>query len=294
MMRQLIDWILGRMIHLKSSREVDRMRESADLVGRTLAEVARHIEPGVTTAELDAVAEDYIRTHDAEPAFKGYQVGRNVFPSTLCTSVNDAVVHGIPGDYALQEGDLLSIDCGVKLNGYYGDSAYTFPVGSIGEEAKRLCRATYVALHRGIEKAVSGQRIGDISHAVQAHCEEQGYGIVRDLVGHGIGQELHEDPQVPNYGDPGRGRRIKNGLTVCIEPMVNQGTGEVTTDDDGWTIRAADGGLSAHYEHMVVARDGEPAVLSTFEYIEDVIDAPYTDAHADDPHPSELPAQQNA
>jgi methionyl aminopeptidase len=263
------------MVHLKSQREIERLRESADLVGRTLAEVARHIDVGVTLRELDAVAEDFIRTHDAEPAFKGYQVGENVFPNTLCTSVNDGVVHGIPDDYALQDGDLLSIDCGVELNGYYGDSGYTFAVGSISDEDAALCRATYEALHEGIAQAVAGHRIGDISHAVQSYCESRGYGVVRDLVGHGIGQSLHEDPQVPNFGSPGQGRRLKSGLSVCIEPMINRGTPEVTTGADGWTIRSADGLPSAHYEHMVVVRDGEAEVLSTFQYIEDVVQPPY-------------------
>ena len=278
-MRWLTRWIdrlRGRMVHLKSEREIDRMRASADLVGRTLAEVAKHVAVGATLTEIDAIAEEFIRTHDAEPAFKGYEVGDHVFPSTLCMSVNDAVVHGIPNGYALQSGDLLSVDCGVKLNGYYGDSAYTFAVGEISDENAALCRATYEALHRGVEQAVDGHRVGDISAAVQAHCETHGYGVVRDLVGHGIGQSLHEDPQVPNFGTAGRGRRLKRGLTICIEPMVNRGTAEVTTDADGWTIRAADGLPSAHYEHMVVVREGEPDVLSTFEYIEDVVGhAPY-------------------
>lgn len=263
------------MVHLKSEREIERLRESADLVGRTLAEVARRVEPGATLNEIDAVAEEFIRTHDAEPAFKGYEVGSNVFPNTLCMSVNDAVVHGIPSDYTLKEGDLLSVDCGVKLNGYYGDSGYTFGVGSISEENAALCRATFDALHKGIEQAVAGRRIGDISHAVQSHCEGHGYGVVRDLVGHGIGQSLHEDPQVPNFGEAGTGRRLKPGLTVCIEPMINRGTGDVTTDADGWTIRSADGLPSAHYEHMVVVREGEAEVLSTFDYIEERIHPPY-------------------
>lgn len=263
------------MVHLKSQREVERLHESADLVGRALAEVARHIEVGVTLKELDAVAEDFIRTHGAEPAFKGYQVGDNVFPNTLCTSVNDAVVHGIPDDYALQNGDLLSIDCGAKLNGYYGDWGYTFAVGTLDEEDAALCRATYEALLKGIERAVAGRRVGDISHAVQTHCESHGFNVVRDLVGHGIGRSLHEDPQVPNFGPPGQGRRLKPGLSICIEPMINRGTAEVTTDADGWTVRAADGLPSAHYEHMVVVREGEAEVLSDFGYIEDVIDPPY-------------------
>lgn len=263
------------MVHIKSEREIDRLRESADLVGETLAEVARHIEVGVTLAELDAIAEDYIRTHGAEPAFKGYKVGDNVFPNTLCTSVNEAVVHGIPNDYALQDGDLLSIDCGAKVNGYYGDWGYTFGVGSVSEEDAALCRTTYEALHEGIAQAVAGRRIGDISHAVQTHCEAHGYGVVRELVGHGIGQELHEDPQVPNFGAPGQGRRLRSGLTICIEPMINRGDSAVSTDPDGWTIRAADGLPSAHYEHMVVVREGEAEVLSDFGYLEDVIQPPY-------------------
>ena len=263
------------MIQLKSQREIDLMRESADLVGRALGEVAKRIEPGVTLKELDAVAEDFIRTHDAEPAFKGYQVGDNVFPGTLCTSVNEAVVHGIPSDYALKEGDLLSVDCGVKLNGYYGDNAYTFAVGEISEEARALCQATYDAMHLGIEQAVAGNRIGDIGHAVDQHCSTRGYGVVRDLVGHGIGKELHEAPQIPNFGDAGKGRRLKRGLTVCIEPMVNQGTAAIDVDSDGWTIRTADGLPSAHYEHMIAVRDHEPQILTTYDYIENVVDPPY-------------------
>lgn len=263
------------MVHLKSQREIERLRESADLVGRTLAEVAKHIDVGVTLNELDAVAEDFIRTHDAEPAFKGYQVGDNVFPNTLCTSVNDAVVHGIPDDYALQDGDLLSIDCGVKLNGYYGDYGYTFGVGTISEEDAALCRTTYESLWKGIEQAVEGNQVGDIGHAVQSHCEAQGYGVVRELVGHGIGQSLHEDPQVPNFGAPGQGRRLKRGLSICIEPMINQGVADVGTDPDGWTIRTADGFPAAHYEHMVVIHEGETEVISTFEPIEKETQPPY-------------------
>ncbi len=263
------------MVHVKSQREIERLRESADLVGRTLAEVARHIDVGVTLKELDAVAEDYIRTHGAEPAFKGYQVGDNVFPNTLCTSVNEAVVHGIPNDYALQDGDLLSIDCGAKLNGYYGDWGFTFAVGTVADKNAALCRATYQALLDGIDQAVAGRRVGDISHAVQSHCEAHGYGVVRELVGHGIGQSLHEDPQVPNFGNPGQGRRLKPGMTLCVEPMINRGGSEVTTDSDGWTVRAADGLPSAHYEHMVVVQEGEAEILSDFGYIEDVVEPPY-------------------
>jgi methionyl aminopeptidase len=263
------------MVHLKSTREIDLMRESAQLVALTLAEVARYIRPGVTTAELDEIADDYIRTRNGVPAFKGYMVGNLTFPSTLCISVNDQVVHGIPGDNVLEEGDLVSVDCGVLLNGYYGDSAYTFAVGEISEENAQLCKITYEALYKGIEKAMSGNRVGDVSYAVQTHCESHGYGVVRELVGHGIGRKLHEEPQVPNYGNRGAGRKLKDGLTMCIEPMINRGTHEVVTASDGWTIYTADGQPSAHYEHMVAVRGGRPEILSTFEPIEDVVDAPY-------------------
>ncbi len=264
------------MVHLKSQREIDLMRASADLVGRTLAEVARIIEPGVTTAALDRVAEDFVRSHGAEPAFKGYRVGQlPPFPGTLCVSVNDVVVHGIPGSYELQDGDLVSVDCGVRLNGYFGDSAYTFAVGDISEEDARLCQVTYDALHEGVARAVHGNRIGDVSFAVQNYCESLGYGVVRDLVGHGIGRKLHEDPQVPNFGRQGTGRKLKQGTTICIEPMINRGTHAITTDADGWTIRTADRAPSAHYEHMIVVRRGQPEILSTFAYVEEVIEAPY-------------------
>jgi methionyl aminopeptidase len=227
------------MIKLKSAEEIERLRDSADLVGRTLAEVAKLIRPGVTTGTLDAVAEDFIRTHGGTPAFKGYQVGNSVFPASLCISVNDVVVHGIPGDAALQEGDIVSIDCGVLLNGYYGDFAYTFGVGRISAENRRLLQVTYESLQLGIEAAVAGNRIGDISSAVQRHCEHAGYGVVRDLVGHGIGRSLHEEPQVPNFGRRGTGRKLRPGLSICIEPMVNRGTRKVTIDNDGWTVRTA-------------------------------------------------------
>ena len=262
------------MVHLKSTRELEYLRASADLVGRTLAEVARYIRIGVETAELDAVAEDFIRSNDAVPAFKNYRVGSNVFPSTLCISVNDAVVHGFPGPEKLLEGDLVSVDCGVVLNGYYGDSAFTFGVGAISPERAQLCRITYEALQKGIDVAVVGGRVGDISFAVQEHCEAFGYGVVRDLVGHGIGRSLHEDPQVPNFGRRGTGRKLKEGLTICIEPMVNMGTAEVQTDTDGWTVRTADASPSAHYEHMIAIRRGAPEVLTTFDYIEAALPEP--------------------
>lgn len=259
------------MVHLKSDREVERLRASADLVGRTLGTVATAIAPGVTTLELDAIAEQFILDHDATPAFKGYRVGREVFPSTLCTSVNDEVVHGIPNNTPLKEGDIVSVDCGVFLNGYYGDSAFTFAVGDISDDTRRLLAATYESLMLGIEQASAGKRLGDIGAAIQQHCETQGYGVVKDLVGHGIGQNLHEDPQVPNYGRAGSGRKMKNGLTMCIEPMINRGTAAVRTEGDGWTVKTADSLPSAHYEHMIVVRPGEAEVLTTFGYIEDAL-----------------------
>ena len=261
------------MIHRKSTDEIEQLRASADLVGRTLAEVARHVAPGVTTGELDAVAEAYIRTHDAVPAFKGHRHGPHVFPGTLCTSVNDEVVHGIPGDRVLRDGDLLSVDCGVILDGYVGDSAYTFAVGTISEQDAALCAATHEGLWKGLEQCVDGRRIGDVGHAVQTRCE--GYGIVRELCGHGVGKDLWEDPQIPNVGRPGRGRKLKRGLVVCIEPMITTGTDAIETDSDGWTVRTTDGSRAAHYEHMVAVTPEGPDVLSTFAHIEEVVDAPY-------------------
>ncbi len=263
------------MVELKTKNEIEHLRRAADLVGRALGKVAEKVLPGVSTAELDQVAERYIVAHNAEPAFKGYRVGGNVFPSTLCVSVNDAVVHGIPDAYRLQEGDLVSVDCGVKLDGFYGDSAYTFVVGEVDESIIELCAATYEALGAGVAQCVAGNRIGDVSHAVQSYCEKRGYGVVRDLVGHGIGRKLHEDPQVPNVGRRGSGRKLKEGMTLCIEPMINMGTANVVTGDDRWTVRAADGRPSAHYEHMVVVRGGAPEVLTTFEHIEAVVTPPY-------------------
>ncbi len=254
----------------KSAYKIDRLRESADLVGQTLGQVARYIEPGVTTRQLDRIAEAFIRERGAEPAFKGYRVGNLIFPGTLCASVNDTVVHGVPNDAPLREGDLLSVDCGVRFNGYYGDSAYTFPVGEISAEKRALCEATYGALHQGIEQAVAGRRIGDISFAVQQHCESRGYGVVQELVGHGIGKKLHEKPNVPNVGGPGTGSRLIRGMTLCIEPMITLGTARTAVDADGWAVRTADGKAAAHYEHMVAVQSGQAEVLSTFAYIEAV------------------------
>jgi methionyl aminopeptidase len=259
------------MIHLKNDREIELLRASADLVGRTLGAVASAVVPGVSTLELDQIAEKFILGHGAKPAFKGYQVGREVFPATLCTSVNDEVVHGIPNETVLKDGDIVSVDCGVLLDGYYGDSAFTFAVGSISDENRQLLATTYDSLMSAIKVATTGKRIGDIGAAVQELCEERGYGVVKDLVGHGIGRSLHEDPQVPNYGRAGSGRKLKTGMVICIEPMINLGSAYVRTEGDGWTVKTADLMPSAHYEHMVVVRPGEAEVLTTFQYIEDAL-----------------------
>lgn len=263
------------MVVLKSDREIELMRQAADLVSRTLAEVGKIIEPGVTTSKLDAIAEEFIRDNGAEPAFKGYKVGSLVFPATLCISMNDEVVHGIPGDYELQDGDLASVDCGVVLNGYYGDSAYTFGIGEISDEDAELCRVTLESLKKGVEQTVAGKRVGDISYAIQTHCESHGFGVVKDLVGHGIGRKMHEPPQIPNFGDRGSGKKLKKGMVLCIEPMINRDSPEVVTDADGWTVRTADGQSSAHYEQMVAIGSKGPIVLTSFDYITDVRDAPY-------------------
>ena len=263
------------MVHIKTHSEIEKLRSSADLVSRTLAEVARHLKPGVSTRDLDAIAEDFVRTNGAEPAFKGYRIGPNVFPATLCISIGDVIVHGIPGDHTVKDGDLVSVDCGVVLNGYYGDSAVTFGVGELSDEQIRLARTTYESLYEGIGMAIDGSRVGDIGHAVQQYCESAGFGVVYELVGHGIGKGLHEEPQIPNVGRRGTGRKLATGTTLCIEPMINMGSGRVKSDNDGWTVRTIDGKDSAHYEHMIVVNPGEPEILSTFEYIEDIIVPPY-------------------
>ena len=264
------------MIHLKNEREIEGLRASADLVGRTLGAVAPAVVPGVSTMELDQIAEKFILNHGAKPAFKGYRVGKEVFPATLCTSVNDEVVHGIPDNTLLKEGDIVSVDCGVLLDGFYGDSAFTFAVGAISEDTQLLLATTYDSLMLATKQATTGKRLGDIGAAIQELCEERGYGVVKDLVGHGIGRSLHEDPQVPNYGRAGSGRKLKSGLVICIEPMINRGSAHVRTEGDGWTVKTADSLPSAHYEHMVVVRPGESEILTTFRYIEDVLEVlPY-------------------
>ena len=258
---------LGRRIRIKTDEEVELIRESSLLVGRTLAEVAKHIKPGATTLQLDAIAEEFIRDNGAEPGFKGY----GGFPNTLCASLNEAVVHGIPNDRPLQDGDIISLDCGVLKNGFYGDSAYTFEVGEVAPEIKKLLSVTKECLSLAIEQAVAGKRIGDIGSAVQTHAESNGYGVVRELVGHGLGTELHEAPEVPNYGRRGNGPRLVDGMVLAIEPMINLGTREILTHEDGWTIVTKDSKVSAHFEHDVVVRSGKADVLSSFVEIEKVI-----------------------
>ena len=252
------------MQKLRSAEEIEILRENNLLVSKTLAEIAKMIEPGVTTAALDRRAEEYIRDHDAVPGFLGY----GGFPNSLCTSVNDAVVHGIPSEYELKEGDIISIDCGTYKNGFYGDTAYTFAVGEINGEVKKLLKATREALFKGIEKAMAGNRVGDISFAVQTHAEDAGFSVVREMVGHGLGSNMHESPEVPNYGKRGKGPKLKSGMVICIEPMINMGTRNIKQDSDGWTIRTMDNKPSAHYELALAIRNGEADILSTFEYIE--------------------------
>jgi methionyl aminopeptidase len=255
------------MLYLKTDEEVGLLKESNMLVSRTLAEIARYIQPGVTTLYLDEVAETFIRDHSALPAFKGY----GGFPNTLCTSVNDEVVHGIPSGYELKEGDIISVDCGVILNGWYGDSAYTFAVGQISDEIRSLLEFTKASLVEGVKVAVAGNRIGDISSAVQVKAESGGFSVVRELVGHGIGKKLHEPPEVPNFGKRGTGPKMDKGLVICIEPMINLGSKETLQMSDGWTIKTADGKPSAHFEYAVAVNRGEADILTTFEFIEEVL-----------------------
>ena len=257
-------------ISLKNSADVAGIREAAAVVERALAAAAEWVRPGVPTLRLDMAAEAVIRDAGGRPAFKGYQMGGDTdpFPGSLCISVNDVVVHGFPSTTELREGDVISVDCGVELGGYFGDFAYTFPVGEISREAQGLLDTTRASLYAGIEQAVAGKRVGDIGYAVQSYCESRGYGVVRDLVGHGVGRRLHEPPNVPNLGRRGVGKKLKAGLTICIEPMINGGTGDVTVDADGWTVRTADGAPSAHFEHMVLVEKGRAEILSSYALIE--------------------------
>jgi len=263
MLRQLLKpqrWV-------KTETEIELVRQSSLLVGKTLAEVARYIHPGVTTKYLDEKAEAFIKAHGATPSFKGY----NGFPAALCTSINEVVVHGIPSERQLCEGDIISIDCGVFMNGYHGDSAYTFSVGQISEETALLLERTKVSLYKGIACALRGNRTGDIGYAVQSYTESFGYGVVRDLVGHGVGQKLHEKPEVPNFGKRGTGQKLETGMTIAIEPMINRGKRQVVVEKDGWTVRTVDRKPSAHFEHTVVVGAHHAQVLSTFEFIEEVL-----------------------
>ena len=255
------------MIYYKSEEEIDLIRESSLLVGKTLAEISGLIKPGVTTLGLDKIAEEFIRDNGAVPAFKGY----GGFPNTLCMSPNEQVVHGIPNNTPLNDGDILSVDCGVLINGFYGDSAYTYEVGNVRGEVKKLLIVTKESLYKGIEQAIFGRRLGDIGYAIQEYSESFGYGVVREMVGHGIGKNLHEKPEVPNYGKRGKGIKLNEGLVIAIEPMINMGTKSIHQHADGWTITTADGNFSAHFEHTIVVRKNEAEILSSFKEIEKVL-----------------------
>lgn len=254
-------------INYKSVEEIELIRESSLLVSKTLGEIAKVIAPGVKTIELDKLAETFIRDNGGVPAFLNY----HGFPYSLCISLNDQVVHGFPGSHVLTEGDLVSVDCGVVLNKYYGDSAYTFAIGEVNDQVKKLMRVTQESLKLGVEKAVVGMRIGDIGYAVQEHAEKNGFGVVKELVGHGVGLKLHEKPEVPNYGKRGAGIKLEEGMVIAIEPMINAGRAGVKFWDDGWTVSTSDKKPSAHYEHTVAVRKGTPDILSTFDYVENVL-----------------------
>lgn len=252
-------------INIRSKEEIELIRVSSLLVGKTIAEVAAHIKPGVTTLELDKIAEDFILSHNAKPAFKGY----DGFPSSLCISVNSEVVHGLPSLRELKDGDIITIDCGVLKDKYYGDSAYTFAVGNVDDDVLQLLKITKESLYLGIQKAIAGNRVGDVSNVIQKYCEANGYGVVRELIGHGIGTELHEKPEVPNFGKAGTGPLLKPGMVIAIEPMINKGTKNVRQLKDGWTIITNDGECSAHFEHTVAIDNLKPNILSSFELIEE-------------------------
>jgi len=252
---------------LKSSEEIELIRESSQLVAKSLAEVAKVIAPGITTLKLNNIAEEFIRDNGAIPAFLNY----NGFPYSLCISLNDQVVHGFPGKYELKEGDIVSVDCGVIKNKFFGDSAYTFAIGEIAPETQKLLNVTQECLIKGIEKAIVGNRIGDIAFAVQEQAEKNGFGVVKELVGHGVGHRLHEKPEVPNYGRRGVGIKLEEGMVLAIEPMINAGKAGVKFWDDGWTVSTVDKKPSAHFEHTVAIKKGKADILSTFEYIEEVL-----------------------
>lgn len=256
------------MIYLKTDEEIELLRISNQIVAKTLAEIAKVIKPGVTTEYLNKIAEEYIRDNGAVPGFLGY----HGFPKSICTSVNDEVVHGIPSEKViLKDGDVVSVDCGVYKGGYHGDSAYTFCVGEVSSEVRDLLRTTKESLYLGIEQAIEGKRLGDVGFAIQNHCEQRGYSVVREMIGHGVGRNLHEEPEVPNYGRRGNGVMLKSGMTIAIEPMINLGKRQLTFDKDGWTTRTIDRKISAHFEHSIAVRKGKADILSGFEYIEQVL-----------------------
>lgn len=257
------------MIYLKTNEEIELMYLANQLVGKTLGELAKYIKPGVSTLQLDRIAETFIRDHGAIPAFLGY----GGFPNSICASVNEHIVHGIPSEKAiLKEGDVISIDCGTILNGFVGDSAYTFAVGQIDPEVRKLLDITKESLYIGIEQAVEGKRVGDISSAVQEYCEKNGYSVVRELVGHGIGKQMHESPEVPNYGKKGSGSLLREGMCICIEPMINLGKRNVVFEKDGWTVRTKDRKPSAHFEHCIAIQSGKARILSSFKFLEEVLE----------------------
>jgi methionyl aminopeptidase len=252
------------MVNLKNEEELAIIREASLLLGKAHGEIAKSIKPGVKTLALDKLAEEYIRDHGGIPSFKNYRG----FPASLCISVNEVVVHGFPGNYVIKEGDIISIDCGVQFKGYHSDSAYTYPLEGVKQETLLLLERTYDSLYLGIAQAKAGNRIGDVAYAIQSYVESFGYGVVRELVGHGVGKKLHEDPEVPNYGKRGKGVKIVAGMVFAIEPMINQGTKSVVQEKDGWTIRTADKKPSAHFEHMVAVHEDRTEILTTHEYIE--------------------------
>jgi len=251
------------MIHIKTREEIELMRESALIVSKTLGMIAGEIKPGVTTIYLDNLAETFIRDHGAIPGF----LGLYDFPNTLCMSPNAQVVHGIPNNTPLKDGDIISVDCGSLKNGFYGDHAYTFEVGDVDEATKKLLKITRESVYVGVNQFRAGNRVGDVGYAIQKYTEDQGYGVVRELVGHGLGRIMHEDPEMPNYGKRGRGKQFKEGMVVAIEPMINMGTHRIKQLRDGWTILTADGNPSAHFEHDIAIVDGKPELLSTFKYV---------------------------
>ena len=256
------------MIYLKTDEEIELMRVANQLVGKTLGELAKHVAPGVTTLQLDKIAEEFIRDNGATPAFLGY----GGFPNSICASVNEHVVHGIPSSkVVLREGDIISIDCGTHINGFTGDSAYTFCVGEVSPEVRHLLKTTKESLYKGIETAVDGKRVGDIANAIQTYCETRNYSVVRELVGHGCGRNMHEEPEVPNYGRRGCGPLLRSGMCICIEPMINLGSKNVVFENDGWTVRTKDRKPSAHFEHCIAIRPDGPDILSSFKFIEEVL-----------------------